>query len=67
MKNAKQCKWYNVCPMKIFYEQGRLKDEWIKEFCFGDYLKCQRYKLEEKGIAHPDTMLPDGSVDQKLD
>lgn len=26
----KTCKWYNVCPMKRFYEEGKLDEQWIK-------------------------------------
>jgi hypothetical protein len=27
-------------------------------------MKCERFKLEEKGIYHPDNMLPDGTMVQ---
>jgi hypothetical protein len=56
----KVCKWYSVCPMKRFYEEGRLERKWIDKYCMGDYKRCVRYKLEEAGIPHPDSMLPNG-------
>ena len=62
----KECKWYNACPMKRYYEKGVLEKKWIEEYCRGNWSKCVRYKLEENGIYHPDWMLPDGSVDKNL-
>lgn len=62
----KVCKWYIVCPMKRFYEEGKLELKWIEEYCMGDYTRCARYKLEETGIPHPDNMLPDGKAMESL-
>ncbi len=62
-----ECKWYNVCPMKEFYEKGKLDKKWIDEYCHGNWSKCVRYKLEEAGKYHPDNMLPDGSIDRTLE
>ena len=61
-----QCKWYPVCPMKYFYEAGKLDEKWVTNFCKGDWLKCVRYEMEESGQYHPDNMLPDGSIDHNL-
>ena len=60
------CKWYPVCPMKRFYEQGKLDRKWIELYCKGDWQSCVRYQMEEKGKPHPDWMLPDGSLDERL-
>ena len=60
------CKWYPVCPMKRFYENGRLNKEWIEQYCKGDWESCVRYQMEESGKAHQDWMLPDGSFDERL-
>jgi len=60
------CKWYQVCPMKRYYEQGELEKKWIENFCKGDYQSCVRYQIEEKRQPHPDRMLPDGSIDKPL-
>jgi hypothetical protein len=62
----KRCKWYNVCPMRYYYERGLLDEKWIKKYCFGDNLSCKRYQAEENGIYHEDWMLPDGTLDENL-
>jgi hypothetical protein len=62
----KQCKWYPACPMKEFFEQGKLDKKWIEMYCKGDWDSCVRYRMEEKGQFHPDNMLPDGSVSERL-
>jgi len=64
---AKVCKWYVVCPMKRFYEEGKIEWKWIKEYCMGDYKRCVRYRLEEARIPHPDNMLPSGEIDEALE
>ncbi len=67
MMNKKgKCKWYDCCPMKEYYERGLVADYWINNYCFGQFSKCSRYRLEEKGDWHPDWMLPDGSLDDRL-
>ena len=60
------CKWFEICPLKKFYEQWKLDKKWIEEFCRKDYLRCVRYKMEEQGEFHPDNMLPDGTIDKGL-
>jgi len=60
------CKWYPVCPMKKFYEKGKLSKAWVELYCKGDWESCIRYQMEERGELHPDWMLPDGSVDERL-
>ena len=60
------CKWYPVCPMKKFYEKGKLSKAWVELYCKGDWESCIRYQMEERGQLHPDWMLPDGSIDEKL-
>jgi len=62
----KDCKWYPLCPMKRFYEEGRLDRKWIELYCKGDWKNCLRYQLEENGTPHPDWMLPDGTIDERL-
>ena len=61
-----ECKWYPVCPMKRFYSAGMLESKWVELYCKGDWKSCVRYKMEENGEAHPDWMLPDGSIDARL-
>jgi len=61
-----ECKWFVMCPMKRFYEAGRLEKKWVELYCRGDWGNCIRYKMEEQGHYHPDWMLPDGSLDENL-
>ncbi len=63
---SRTCKWYSLCPMKRFYEQGRLDRSWIDRYCKGDWTSCKRYQAEARGEPHPDNMLPDGSIDASL-
>ncbi|MGQ4915259.1 MAG: uracil-DNA glycosylase [Candidatus Asgardarchaeia archaeon] len=56
------CKWFPVCPIRKFVEEGKLDRKWIEEYCKGNFKKCVRYQMEEKGIPHPDNMLPDGQI-----
>ncbi|MBW1916599.1 MAG: uracil-DNA glycosylase [Deltaproteobacteria bacterium] len=63
---SQPCKWYPLCPMRRFYEQGRLAPFWIEYYCQGDWESCVRYQMEEKGEYHSDTMLPDGSYLETL-
>jgi len=67
MTMLKECKWYQVCPMKIFYETGQLEKKWIDQYCKNDWKNCIRYQMEESGNIHPDNMLPDGSISEKLE
>ncbi len=60
------CKWYHVCPIRRFYEDGKIEKKWIEEYCKGDYKKCVRYQMEEKGEPHPDNMLPNGEIREDL-
>jgi hypothetical protein len=60
------CIWYNACPLKKFFEQGRLSKAWIEGYCRSDYVKCLRKKNADNGIPNPDNMLPDGSIDKNL-
>jgi len=66
MRNKKVCRWFNVCPLKRFYEYGKLNKKWVEEYCFSDNPGCVRKKMEERGKYHPDNMLPDGTIDENL-
>ncbi|NIA08790.1 MAG: uracil-DNA glycosylase [Nitrospiraceae bacterium] len=52
--------------MKRFYEQKKLDKKWLKDYCLGDWGKCVRYQMEERGEPHPDNMLPNGEIDEGL-
>ncbi len=62
----RDCEWYPVCPMKRFYEEGKLDKKWIELYCKGDRESCIRYQMEEKGEVHPDWMFPNGTLDERL-
>ncbi len=59
---ARPCSWYALCPLRRFTAQGRLDPRWVETYCRGDWSVCRRRLLEEQGQAHPDWMLPDGSL-----
>ena len=62
----KQCKWYLVCPMKSYYNKGKLDKTWIDQYCRDDWKNCIRYQMEDNWEPHPDWMLPDGTIDETL-
>ena len=64
--NAKACMWYPVCPMKRYYEKGVLDAYWVTWYCHENWRQCVRFKMEAAGEAHPDWMLPDGRMDDRL-
>jgi DNA polymerase len=61
-----KCKWFRMCPLRRFEADGRLSSEWAERYCMRDWQTCRRYQLEEQGIAHPDSLMPDGSIDERL-
>ena len=61
-----ECKWFSVCPMKYYWEQGKLDSAWIEDYCKNNWKNCIRFYKEENGIYHPDNMLPDGEIDVRL-
>jgi DNA polymerase len=66
MHIKKQCKWYLACPIKYFYEDGKLNKKWVDDYCLSDWSKCVRFYKEENNIYHPDNMLPNGEIDENL-
>ncbi|MHA1792809.1 MAG: uracil-DNA glycosylase [Promethearchaeota archaeon] len=67
MVKKKPCKWYRVCPVKRYCDSGKIDRKWVEEYCLVGNKDCVRYKLEEKGIYHPNNMLPDGSIREDLE
>ena len=63
---SRNCKWHLSCPMRSFYKNGDLDRKWIEKYCRGDWESCKRYQLEEEGKHHPDWMLPDGTISERL-
>ena len=66
MEHKNVCKWYEVCPLKEFHEQGKVDKRWVEDYCFGNYTQCIRKRMEEEGKYHPDNMMPDGTIDNAL-
>ena len=64
---SRECKWFQVCPMKRYYEEGLLNKRWIELYCKGDWKSCVRYEMEENSEPHADYLLPDGSIDKELE
>jgi hypothetical protein len=62
----KICKWYQLCPMKKFYEEGKLDKRWIENYCFKNGRNCKRLERANKGLIAPDNMLPNGEIDKTL-
>jgi hypothetical protein len=62
------CKWYQVCPIRRFYEEGKLEKTWVEKYCWSNNNneKCSRYQLEESGEPHPDNLLPNGEIREEL-
>ena len=60
------CKWYSCCPIKHFSEEGKLEKFWVENYCFIGNKKCVRYQKEERGIPHPNNMLPNGEIRKDL-
>ncbi|MBD3186799.1 uracil-DNA glycosylase [Candidatus Bathyarchaeota archaeon] len=62
------CKWFTCCPIRRYTEDGKLDDHWVEDYCLkeGGFNQCVRYEKEEKGIYHPNNMLPDGTIDDTL-
>ncbi|MCK4312653.1 MAG: uracil-DNA glycosylase, partial [Candidatus Cloacimonetes bacterium] len=44
-----ECKWYPCCPLKRYYEIGKLDKKWVELYCRGDWESCVRYHMEERG------------------
>ena len=63
---SRECKWFPACPMKWFYHKWQLDRYWIERYCKGDWERCVRYQMEEQGRFHPDSMLPNGTLDGTL-
>ena len=60
------CEYYPSCPMKRFYEEGKLDKKWVENYCFQGGNNCRRHQLAAEGIPHPDNMLPNGEIDETL-
>lgn len=62
----KICHWYDICPMKRFFEEGRIAKHWLEDYCFNNGKDCQRLRAVEEGRPAPDNMLPNGDIKKDL-
>ena len=53
MNSKDICKWYDMCPLKRFYERKALDKQWIENYCWSGYSNCVRYKMEETVFIIP--------------
>jgi DNA polymerase len=63
---SRDCKWYEVCPMKQYYDEGIVDKKWIDLYCKGDWEQCILYHMKESGTPHIEYMLPNGTLDKTL-
>jgi len=61
------CKWYAICPIKRFTDDGKLERYWVEHYCLVGNPACIRYQMEARYEPHPDNMLPNGEVRNDLD
>ena len=62
----KICEWYKICPIKRFYEEGKLDKKWVENYCFQNGENCKRLEMVNKRIACAGNVLPDGEIDESL-
>jgi hypothetical protein len=65
-ERARQCKWYDCCPIKGYTEAGVLERYWVEKYCLVGNKECLRYRMEERHRHHPDNMLPNGEIRKDL-
>jgi len=56
------CKWYDLCPLREFEKNKKITNKFKEEYCKteSNWKNCKRYQMEEKGIYHPDNLMPNG-------
>ena len=61
-------KLYNIYSLRRFEREEKSDKSWAQNYCesINNRQNCKRYQLEEKGIYHPDNMLPDGEIDKSI-
>ena len=62
------CKWLEYCPLRGFEKQGLIDNRWRNHYCESEtnWKNCKRYQMTEKKEPHPDNMMPDGTIDEKI-
>lgn len=61
------CEFYEKCPIYNRFKTEMLKNIYIRQYCSGDFTKCQRYQIRQKtGKTAPEDLLPDGKTLSKF-
>jgi hypothetical protein len=62
-QSNKRCKWFSLCPLRRLEAQQKIDGKWRENYCAHpeNWRHCKRYQMEEKGVYHPNTLMPDGS------
>ncbi|RLG12453.1 uracil-DNA glycosylase [Candidatus Pacearchaeota archaeon] len=58
------CKWYDICPLRQFEKQEKISEGFKEEYCKTEenWKNCKRFQMEEKGLYHPDNLMPNGEI-----
>jgi len=60
------CQWYASCHLKQLYDRGQFERLWGARYCQGDWESCTRYQVRAQGLSHPESLLPNGTIDRAL-
>lgn len=56
------CPYSEKCPIYNQFCTETAKDAVVAVFCKGDFEKCLRKQIRDKGEAVPEKLLPDGQL-----
>lgn len=60
------CKYEAICGAYKYFGTKEGRDYYIKNYCEGEFEKCERLKRFKKGEEVPDNLMPDGEkIDEK--
>lgn len=62
MDGKNRCRYFDLCPLRRLEKSAEIDEDYRKRFCELDFEKCVRFKMEGRGIPHPDRLMPDGSM-----
>lgn len=54
------CKYLDKCPIYKHFKTKVASTIYRMQYCEGDFSKCQRYIMREKGQTPSECLLPDG-------
>jgi len=53
-------------PIKYYTDSGLISKNWVEDYCMKNLKNCIRYQYEENQLSHPDNMLPNGEIDERM-